>query len=625
MRVATLADLVIKLRIDDKGLAAKIKATEKNFQKVNDKISTMALAGAGLGPAILPVLGAVTVAAAGLAAPVLGAGAALGVFAAVSKSVFGELQATSTQYTDLTGKIKLYGKEAAILKSQGKDNEKVLKKQSDAMLELRARFALLPPAQRAATENYLDMKDSVQDFVDTNKPAVYSLIARGTLLISKNVSKLQPLFDLGAKAAGRLMTAIEGAVGHGAIETFVAWLTTNGAKAIDSFGTIFKNVGIVVGEFFSRAAGSGQGMLAWIAKISGKWAAWSQNVGKGGINDFFAYVQTQTPKVVTLLTNLWAAVSKIVQAITPLAPISLAVAGGLAALIGALPVNLITTIVGAFVLFGVAMRAYAVASAIATAAQWAQNSAFLASPITWIVLAVLVLAAGIYYLATRTQFFQTVWNAVWGFLKTVGAWFAGPFAGFFVTVGQKIAAFAQYVWHMVSTYFGFWYGLFFKIQGWGNSAVNYLKSKFSAFVSYISSIPGKISGKLSSMWNGLKSGFRAAINYVVGAWNRLHFTIPSFSILGKSFGGGTIGVPQIPGLAKGGIVQAKPGGTLVNVGEGGRDEAVVPLGRGPNSLPTADDRPTVVQIVPGGEREFRTWIKKSIRVKGPLDPKAVPA
>jgi len=36
----------------------------------------------------------------------------------------------------------------------------------------------------------------------------------------------------------------------------------------------------------------------------------------------------------------------------------------------------------------------------------------------------------------------------------------------------------------------------------------------------------------------------------------------------------------IPQMASGGVVKARPGGTLVNVGEAGRDEAIVPLGAG---------------------------------------------
>lgn len=66
----------------------------------------------------------------------------------------------------------------------------------------------------------------------------------------------------------------------------------------------------------------------------------------------------------------------------------------------------------------VAFGLLATALIISTAATWAQNLAFLANPITLVVLAVAALAAGIIYLATKTQFFQTVWDTVWGGIKT---------------------------------------------------------------------------------------------------------------------------------------------------------------------------------------------------------------
>jgi hypothetical protein len=58
----------------------------------------------------------------------------------------------------------------------------------------------------------------------------------------------------------------------------------------------------------------------------------------------------------------------------------------------------------------------------------------------------------------------------------------------------------------------------------------------------------------------------------------------------------------IPGLADGGIVKARNGGTLALIGEGGRDEAVVPLGRNGSAFPT------------GGV---------TVNVSGALDPVAV--
>lgn len=289
----------------------------------------------------------------------------------------------------------------------------------------------------------------------------------------------------------------------------------------------------------------------------------------------------------------------------------------------------------------IGLGALAAAIAVVTAVQWAWNAAQLASPTTWIILGIVALIAVIVYLATKTKFFQTIWEAVWGFLKmigswfagpfkdffvntwqaiwgffkSVGAWFAGPFANFFVALWQKIVAFAKGVWTAIKTYFTFWINIYKTLMQWAATAVLFMVNKISSFVNWLRGIPGRVRGALSSMWDGMKAGFRSAINWVIGKWNSLHFTIPSFSVFGHSFGGGTIGVPHIPQLADGGLVKASAGGTLVNVGEGGQDEAVVPLDRMPDVAGGRDDRPVVVQIVPGGEQEFRRWIRKSFRVK----------
>jgi hypothetical protein len=265
----------------------------------------------------------------------------------------------------------------------------------------------------------------------------------------------------------------------------------------------------------------------------------------------------------------------------------------------------------------IGLGALAAAIGVMVAVQWAWNAALALSPVTWIVLGIVALIAVIVYLATKTQFFQTIWGAVWGFMKKVGAWFAGPFAGFFVKVWNGIVAGAKWVWNAMQSYFGFWWGLLAKLKGWVGSAISWLWNKWVGYVNFLMSIPGKISNKFRSMWDGMKAGFRVAINYVIGKWNGLRFTIPSFSVLGMNFGGGSIGVPRIPQLADGGLVKARSGGTLVNVGEGGQDEAVVPLNRAGEALGGRDAPPPVL-VIEGAETEFRRWLKKSIRVKGPI-------
>jgi hypothetical protein len=108
------------------------------------------------------------------------------------------------------------------------------------------------------------------------------------------------------------------------------------------------------------------------------------------------------------------------------------------------------------------------------------------------------------------------------------------------------------------------------------------KTVTDALVATFRSVKGTILG----IWDGLVSGIKGAVNNIIGAINRfiqgvnaIKIRVPGVDIpLVGRVGGFSIGMPQIPeipSLAKGGVVN-RP--TLAMLGESG-PEAVVPLGR----------------------------------------------
>lgn len=107
-----------------------------------------------------------------------------------------------------------------------------------------------------------------------------------------------------------------------------------------------------------------------------------------------------------------------------------------------------------------------------------------------------------------------------------------------------------------------------------------IKGAWDGIVSFVAGIPDRIASAAVGMFDGIKNAFKSAINWLIRAWNKLEFKIPGFDPPGPGpkFSGFTLGVPKIAELALGGIVKARPGGTLAILGEAGRDEAVVPLG-----------------------------------------------
>ncbi|SEE82346.1 phage tail tape measure protein, TP901 family, core region [Arthrobacter alpinus] len=300
------------------------------------------------------------------------------------------------------------------------------------------------------------------------------------------------------------------------------------------------------------------------------------------------------------------------------------VLGVVAGIIGA-------TLVGAFVAW--------------TASIWAANAALLANPITWLILIIVALVAGIIYLATQTTFFQDVWSAVWGFIQatitnagnligTVLSWISTTWAavwgfvssvamavwsgivGFItgyintirtiITVGVMAAQMIwANTWNLVSSVASaIWGGIVGFITGYINTVravisnvlgaissiwagawngiSSFVSGAWNGIIGFFSGAIGTVSGIFQSIANSIMSPFRNAFNAIAGFWNGTVGQI-SFKIPDwvPGVGGNGWSVPSIPMLAEGGVI-TRP--TLAVVGEAG-PEAVIPLSKLSQHLP----------------------------------------
>lgn len=190
-------------------------------------------------------------------------------------------------------------------------------------------------------------------------------------------------------------------------------------------------------------------------------------------------------------------------------------------------------------------------------AQWLLNVAMDANPVGAIIMAIVALIVIIVLIATKTTWFQDLWRMTWNLIKegaeAVGHWFMHDFVGFFVEG-----------YHWIVDKF--------------DEAGKWLRQKWDALVAFIWGIPGQIRSAANGMWDGIKDAFKSAINWLIDAWNGLHFRIPAIDIpmIGRVFDGMDLRVPSIPKLAAGGVIPAIPGGRLALLGEGGESEIVSP-------------------------------------------------
>lgn len=324
-----------------------------------------------------------------------------------------------------------------------------------------------------------------------------------------------------AKAHRRLSTAQEGAAFTG-----------------DTFGRLMDGLKEKVGGTAETMGGTAAGKAAILKNQFGE----LQETAGQKLVPVLLKVADVGLKVVDFVSRNGQVIGPLVAATTALVVVS--VAWNKAMMVGS----------AAKVAFIALTQGQAAATAFAAESQVGLNVALLANPIGLVVIAIAALAAGIIYLATKTHFFQTAWHGITAAFSATFNWVKGH-----------------------------WPLLLAILTGPIGLAVLFITRKWDGIVGFVSKLPGRIAGAATGLWDGIKIAFKSAINWIVDKWNGLEFKLPSVNThipgVGK-VGGFTLGTPDIPRLASGGIVPARPGGTLALLGEGGRDEAVIPLSRG---------------------------------------------
>jgi phage-related protein len=173
------------------------------------------------------------------------------------------------------------------------------------------------------------------------------------------------------------------------------------------------------------------------------------------------------------------------------------------------------------------------------------------------------------------DFFQGIWDGIVFVFSAVGEWFGGVFSAAWQGIKDAFAA--------VGSFFsGVWEGIkkpFTSVASWFkdifSKAWQAVKNVFSTGGKIFDGIKEGIANVFKTVVNGIIGGINKVIKVPFDGINSALKSIKNVDIMGlKPFNWiKTISVPQIPLLAKGGVVDSA---TLAMIGERGK-EAVVPL------------------------------------------------
>lgn len=304
--------------------------------------------------------------------------------------------------------------------------------------------------------------------------------------------------------------------------------------------------------------------------------------------------------------------------------------------------------------------ALAAGLAIAAAAQWAMTSAILANPVTWIIVGIVALIAAIVLIATKTTWFQTIWRAVWGGLKTAFQatidFFKGLFAWFGTLPGKfrtwfegarnaavvKLVALIAWVGGLPGRFLHALASLGSSLASRASSAFQSMRnaaaSKAVAFVSWVRGLPGKAKDALGALGSYLYNSGRALLrgfvngikamggevkNAVSGVLHSARNMLPFSPAKEGPFSGRgwTLysGHSLMEGLAQGiddraGLARTAMSDAVGAAAAGGRQGSLrTSLTPGMTTAPSGG--PAVRVVFDGRGEPFMDWLKERIRVE----------
>lgn len=322
-------------------------------------------------------------------------------------------------------------------------------------------------------------------FKEATHDDAMGLIVQSLGLAQQAIPLLIPLFDAFAPVIEGVLSDLSGFMAGPEMAEFLTFARDIGPHLFDGMLRSMGNIGQVIMNLAEAFGPFAVFMTDGLQRMTARWVEWSDNLGSTeGFKNFIQFAVENGPKMLDTLRELAEALINVGEGLAPLGSSNLTALRVLAEVIAKLPPDLITALAVAFQAWAVGMWAYTAATTAAAIATTALDAAaspiilmFLASAgvVIAMVAAVVALGVGIYLLATRTQFFQTVWEAVWGAAKV--AW---DFLVDAVTAGVD------------------WI-----VEAWGS----------------MSGAMGDAWGWLQGVWDSMTGGIMAGVDAIVGAWN----------------------------------------------------------------------------------------------------------
>jgi phage-related protein len=553
-KVDGLRDVNIDVGVDTAATMARLAALEAELDRLkakNDKptgggkegflgglakdASLARIALVALGPAAIPVLGAVAAAAIPIAGALGAAGIATAGFGVVAKAVMGDvtnaqkkLKAAQDAYNNATTKA---GKADA------------LKKQKAILDGLSASQRKLLVATTQTSSAWDKTKKSLSSPVANGLTPWMSATRRAMVVLKPLITPVSlAIHDLGVSVDKYLANKknING------VKSFAEGVSHLGAVTLRQGVIVVSNVLQGLYKLVKDFAPAGAGLGNTAQNLAKRFNAWASSVStKSGIQKFLANAKGNMPAIAKAMKNLGEAAAAVVKALSGFGPSSLTGVVLLAGLVAKMPPKVLQGIALGWVaialaqkglataeklqLIGQAVKGIATSTVVASAAtkvwagvQWLLNVAMDANPIGLVVIAIAALVAGIVIAWKNSKTFRDI---VTGAFKAVSK--------VVTTVVGFVVDFVKKHWRLLLAILGgpfglavalitkYWRQIYNAVSAAISWVTNFVKKHWRLLLSILGGPIGLAVALITKYWSQIKGAFRAGTSWVTDKWRSL--------------------------------------------------------------------------------------------------------
>lgn len=426
----------------------------------------------------VPIVAAGTAALVGLAAGTVAAGLAVKAFSA---AVGPQMEAVQ-EVSDLAAEAEKAAAEGA------EDAAEKQQAYTDALAQLH-------PATRDAASAFIGLKSDYQAWSDSLSTTTMPVVTKGITVLRDLLPTLTPFVEAAAGAFSGFFDDVSAGVKSAEFKEWVSETSAVAGPALRDILTVVKNFAVGFAGLLQAFLPASAGVTGGLVSMSAAFADWGTSLDD---SEGFATFLDLAEQGAGTLGDLGGAAVELLVALSPLLGISAQLALYLAQMISAVPTPVLTALAVGIGAVTVASKAWALAQLVVaarnriwTATQWQLNASMFASPIFWIIAAIIALVAVVVLIATKTTWLQQAWSAAWGVIQT--------------TTDTAVSG--------VGTALNWFAGLPSMLGGWFGSAKNAAVGKVTELTTWLSGFPGRSASALAGLPGSLRGsavrGFQA--------------------------------------------------------------------------------------------------------------------